>query len=111
MRKGGRKGRIDKVDQKELLVTTELLQQKEEEWKKITAQAEQIFCETTDSVKGLRQVFCGRSVLALETDFLAQKEKGKNDFERLMRHLEKLEVIAFVYDKVERENHGFINRN
>ncbi len=111
MRKGGRKGRIDKVDQKELLVTTELLQLKEEEWKKITAQAEQVFCETADSVKGLKQIFLGKPVSALKTDFLAQKEKGKRDFERLLRHLEKLEVIAFVYDKVERENRGFINRN
>jgi len=99
------------VEQKELIVTTELLQQKEEEWKKITTQAEQIFCETADSVKGLKQVFCGKPVSALKTDFLAQKEKGKKDFERLLRHLEKLKVIAFVYDKVERENRGFIKRN
>lgn len=99
------------MEQKELIVTTEILRQKEEEWKKITTQAEQIFCDTADNADKLKQVFCGNPVSALKIDFLAQKEKGKSDFDRLLRHLDKLKVIAFVYDKVERENRGFIKRN
>lgn len=95
----------------EVLVTTEFLLQKEEEWKKIATKAEQIFCEAAESIDMLEQIFCGRPVLALKAEFLDRKEKGKMDFETLSRHLEKLEVIAFVYDKVERENRGFIKTN
>lgn len=99
------------MEQKELVVTTEFLQQKQEEWKKIGVQAKHSFCEAADSVRTLEQVFYGKPVLAIKADFLSQKEKGEKDFERLLHHLEKLEVIAFVYDKVERENRGFIKGN
>lgn len=101
----------DKCMEKEVLVTTEFLLQKEEEWKEITAKAEQIFCEAVESIETLEHFFCGKPVLALKAEFLERKEKGKTDFEALSRHLEKLEVIAFIYDKVERENRGFIKTN
>ena len=97
--------------EKEVLVTTEFLFQKEEEWKEIAAKAEQIFCEAAESIEKLEQIFCGKPVLALKTEFLDRKEKGRMDFEALSRHLEKLEVIAFIYDKVERENRGFVKTN
>ena len=95
----------------EVIVTTEFLLQKEEEWKEIAAKAEQIFCEAAESIERLEQIFYGKPVLALKAEFLARKEKGRMDFEALSRHLEKLEVIAFIYDKVERENRGFIKTN
>lgn len=97
--------------EKEVLVTTEFLFRKEEEWKEIAAKAEQIFCETAESIEKLEQIFCGKPVLSLKTEFFDRKEKGRMDFEALSRHLEKLEVIAFIYDKVERENRGFIKTN
>ncbi|MBD5548080.1 MAG: hypothetical protein HDQ97_11885 [Lachnospiraceae bacterium] len=97
--------------EKELLVTTEFLLKKEEEWKEKAAKAEQIFCQAADSVETLNQFFYGKPVLKVKADFLARKEKGKKDFEALLHHLEKLEVIAFVYDKVERENSGFNKSN
>lgn len=97
--------------EKELLVTTEFLVQKEEEWKDIAAKAEKIFCEAAEGIMALKTVFLGKPVLALKEEFLAEKEEGKNDFKKLSRHLDKLEVIAFVYDKAERENRGFIKTN
>lgn len=97
--------------EKELLVTTEVLLQKKEEWKEIAAKAEKLFCEAAGSVETLEQVFCGKPVLALKADFLTRKENGREEFDALLHHLEKLEVIAFVYDKVERENRGFIKTN
>lgn len=101
----------DKYMENEVLVTTEFLLQKEEEWKEIATKAEQIFCEAAESIEMLEQIFCGRPVLALKAEFLDRKEKGRMDFEALSRHLGKLEVIAFIYDKVERENRGFIKAN
>ncbi|MDE7404140.1 MAG: hypothetical protein K2M81_03445 [Lachnospiraceae bacterium] len=50
-------------------------------------------------------------MLALKAEFIDRKEKGRMDFEALSRHMGKLEVIAFIYDKVERENRGFIKTN
>ncbi|MDE5908414.1 MAG: hypothetical protein K2H52_06735 [Lachnospiraceae bacterium] len=99
------------LEQKEIVVTTEFLRQKQEEWKEMAVQAEQLFCEAADSVKTLEPIFYGKPVLTLKTVFLDQKEKGIKNFERLLRHLEKLDTIAFVYEKVERENRGFIKGN
>lgn len=97
--------------EKELLVTTEYLSQKREEWKELTKKAKQAFDQTGDGVKTLDGVFYGKPVLALKAEILSGKEQGKKEFDALLHHLEKLEVIAFIYDKVERENRGYIKTN
>lgn len=94
-----------------ILVTTEYLTQKEEEWKALLEKAEKTFLEVAGSAELLKTVFYGKPVLALEKKLLAQGKGGERAFGMLINHVCRLGDIALVYDKAERRNRDFFKKN
>lgn len=94
-----------------ILVTTEKLIQKEEEWKILSEKAKKTFFEAVESVDMLEQFFSGKPVKELKRIFVHQKQEGESAFEALTDHINKLEYISITYEQAERSNRDFFKKN
>ncbi len=87
-----------------ILVTTEYLKDKQEEWRELLRQAQIIYQEAADSAEKLEEYFSCRETALIRRTFSIRKEEGIDAFETLMQHLEKLKSMALIYEEAERSN-------
>lgn len=87
-----------------ILVTTEYIRKKKDEWKGLLKQARTAFLEAADSAEILEEYFCGKPVRTLKQEMKAEVQEGAVAFNILMSHIEKLEDMALVYEEAERSN-------
>ncbi len=88
----------------EILVTTEYLKEKGEEWAELLKLAQKAYQEAADCAERLEQFFCCRESETLRGKYLREKEEGLKDFGALSDHLEKLKSMALIYEEAERSN-------
>lgn len=87
-----------------ILVTTEYLKEKGEEWRELLRQAQRAYEEAAKRAEKLEEYFYCKETEAIRKRFSLWKEEGKEAFESFMRHLSKLESMALVYEEAERSN-------
>ncbi|WP_160560662.1 hypothetical protein [Parablautia muri] len=87
-----------------ILVTTEYLKEKEEEWKELLGLAQNAYQEAAKSADKLEEYFSCKETAVIRKKFAVWKEEGMDVFERLKSHLGKLKSMALIYEEAERSN-------
>lgn len=95
----------------DIRVTTQDLRARQDEWLEAADRARGAFLAAADTGISLEKCFYGQQAYSLKTDFLTVKNEGEKAFGVLRKHLEKLSVIAGVYDEAERSNTGVVTDN
>lgn len=91
-----------------ILVTTEQLIQRKEEYMELLKEIEKAFLQAAQTMDILERCFCGRPVTDLKRKFLIQEKAGENALKDFKDYVEGLEEIALVYKKTERGNRDLV---
>ncbi len=94
-----------------VMVTTEKLKEKQEEWLLNFEQIRGGFREIEELLNSLEQIFMGKPVEIIREKAVRRQEEGMAVLTGLKIHLEKMEKIAVIYDQVERSNINVISDN
>ena len=85
-------------------VTTGRLREKKAGWVAASALADQDFRQGCEGGIHITDCFDGEVARGFQKEFEEGLEKGKRSFAQLILQIEKLEIIASVYEKAEEEN-------
>ena len=87
-----------------ILLTTEYLTEKGEEWKELLRQAQSAYLETAKKAEKLEEYFCCKETAVLRKEFSVWRDEGTDIFGAFGKHLGRLESMALIYEEAERSN-------